>query len=62
MKNCIFCYKSEYNSTNLKVCSICTAKFVVCGRDRLNKLATKHILTEEQSKFLGVRYVAQIPL
>ena len=57
MKNCIFCYRPENNSTNLKVCSTCTAKFVVCGRDGLDKLATKHTFTEEQSKFLGVRYV-----
>ena len=62
MSYCIFCYKPEGKSKDLKVCSTCTSKFVSCGREKLDKLALKHTLTREQSKFLGVRYspVAQV--
>lgn len=55
---CIFCNRSEPNSTDLKVCSTCIAKFVVCGRETLDKIAINESLTKWQSKFLGVRYVA----
>jgi len=56
--NCIFCYRPESNSTDLKVCSTCTAKFVTCGRDTLDKIASNRTLTKGQSEFLGVRFVA----
>ena len=55
---CIFCYKAENNDADLKVCSTCIAKFVVCGRETLDKIALRNTFTKTQSKFLGVRYVA----
>jgi hypothetical protein len=53
---CIFCGGSERNSSDLKVCSRCVAKFAG-SKEAIDRFAAGRVLTQEQARFLGVKWV-----